>query len=32
MLIVSLDLPGALTSTGAITMLVFALVQGPNLG
>ena len=26
------DLPGALTSTGAITLLVFALVQGPNLG
>jgi MFS family permease len=26
------DLPGALTITGAITLLVFALVQGPNLG
>ena len=26
------DLPGALTATGAVTMLVFALVQGPNLG
>jgi len=26
------DLPGALTATGAITLLVFALVQGPNLG
>jgi MFS family permease len=26
------DLPGALTSTGAVTLVVFALVQGPNLG
>jgi MFS family permease len=26
------DLPGALTATGAITLLVLALVQGPNLG
>ena len=26
------DLPGALSATGAITLLVFALVQGPNLG
>lgn len=26
------DLPGALTATGAITLLVFALVQGPDLG
>jgi MFS family permease len=26
------DLPGALTVTGAITLLVVALVQGPNLG
>ena len=26
------DRPGALTATGAITLLVFALVQGPNLG
>jgi MFS family permease len=26
------DLPGALTATGAITLLVFALVQGPNFG
>ncbi|SNR25750.1 MFS transporter [Actinomadura mexicana] len=26
------DLPGALTSTGAVTLLVFSLVQGPALG
>lgn len=26
------DLPGALTATGAITLLVFALVQGPDIG
>jgi EmrB/QacA subfamily drug resistance transporter len=26
------DLPGALTATGAVTLLVFALVQGPNFG
>jgi MFS family permease len=26
------DLPGALTATGAVTLLVFALVQGPDLG
>ena len=26
------DLPGALTVTGAVTLLVFALVQGPDLG
>jgi MFS family permease len=26
------DLPGALTVTGAVTLLVFALVQGPELG
>lgn len=26
------DLPGALTATGAITLLVFVLVQGPNEG
>ncbi|HEX6523079.1 MAG TPA: MFS transporter [Streptosporangiaceae bacterium] len=26
------DLPGALTATGAVTLLVFALVQGPALG
>src|SRR5262247_4133775 len=26
------DLPGALTATGAITLLVFALVQGPSFG
>jgi MFS family permease len=26
------DLPGALTATAGITLLVFALVQGPNLG
>ena len=26
------DLPGALTATGAITLLVFALVHGPNFG
>jgi MFS family permease len=26
------DLPGALTATSAATLLVFALVQGPNLG
>lgn len=26
------DLPGALTSTGGITLLVFALVQGPDVG
>ena len=26
------DLPGALTATSAVTLLVFALVQGPNLG
>jgi EmrB/QacA subfamily drug resistance transporter len=26
------DFPGALASTGAITLLVFALVQGPDLG
>jgi MFS family permease len=26
------DFPGALTVTGAITLLVYALVQGPNLG
>jgi MFS family permease len=26
------DLPGALTATGAVTLLVFALVQGPILG
>jgi MFS family permease len=28
----SFDLPGALSVTGAVTLLVFALVQGPNLG
>ncbi|MET1085270.1 MAG: MFS transporter [Burkholderiales bacterium] len=26
------DLPGALTATGAVTLLVFALVQGPDAG
>jgi predicted MFS family arabinose efflux permease len=26
------DLPGALTATGAVTLLVFALVQGPSFG
>jgi EmrB/QacA subfamily drug resistance transporter len=26
------DLPGALTATGAVTLLVFSLVQGPELG
>jgi MFS family permease len=26
------DLPGALTATGAVTLLVFTLVQGPTLG
>jgi EmrB/QacA subfamily drug resistance transporter len=26
------DLPGALAATGAVTLLVFALVQGPDLG
>jgi MFS family permease len=26
------DLPGALTATGAVTMLVFALVRGPDVG
>src|SRR5262245_35264688 len=26
------DLPGALTATGAVTLLVFALVQGPDVG
>ena len=26
------DLPGALSATSAVTLLVFALVQGPNLG
>jgi EmrB/QacA subfamily drug resistance transporter len=26
------DFPGALTATGAVTLLVFALVQGPNFG
>jgi MFS family permease len=26
------DLPGALTATGAVTLLVFTLVQGPSLG
>jgi MFS family permease len=26
------DVPGALTATGAVTLLVFALVQGPDLG
>jgi MFS family permease len=26
------DVPGALTATGAITLLVFSLVQGPNFG
>lgn len=28
----SFDLPGALSATGAITLLVFALVQGPSIG
>ena len=28
----SFDVPGALTATGGITLLVFALVQGPKLG
>src|SRR3954471_14213097 len=28
----SFDLPGALTATGAVTLLVFTLVQGPALG
>jgi MFS family permease len=28
----SFDLPGALSVTGAVTLLVFALVQGPDLG
>ncbi|MGH8917704.1 MAG: MFS transporter, partial [Actinomycetes bacterium] len=28
----SFDLPGALAVTGAVTLLVFALVQGPDLG
>jgi hypothetical protein len=26
------DFPGALSATGAVTLLVFALVQGPNFG
>ncbi|HET6295997.1 MAG TPA: MFS transporter [Kribbella sp.] len=28
----SFDLPGALSATGAVTLLVFTLVQGPSLG
>ena len=26
------DLPGALTATSGVTLLVFALVRGPNVG
>jgi EmrB/QacA subfamily drug resistance transporter len=28
----SFDIPGSLTATGGLTLLVFALVEGPNLG
>ena len=28
----SFDMPGAVTVTGSVTLLVLALVQGPNLG